>query len=191
MLIFRWRVRKMILCIFGDDHVSWHVPTTLFISFSALQWKLSNKIHKVWEKYITIAIQTSNWRDTYVEVILNDLGKNYIVHSGVIGKHDLLTTTVYIMCLVSPFQFFASSCSNRVLFCPIFIFPERLTTTRPAQVTLPICCVGADTDPGSQSPFKALHKNSLPLQWYLTLHLHIQIFRTPVFASCLSVFTSF
>lgn len=62
----------------------------------------------------------------------------------------------HFMCLVvSPFQFFGSSCSNRVLFSPIFIFPERLTTTRPAQVTLPIFCVGADTHPGSQSPIQS------------------------------------
>lgn len=60
----------------------------------------------------------------------------------------------HFMCLVSLFQFFGSSCSNRVLFY-IFIFPERLTTTRPAQVTLPICCVGADTHPGSQSPIQS------------------------------------
>lgn len=32
---------------------------------------------------------------------------------------------------------------------------------------------------------KALNMKSLPLLWYLTLHLHIHIFRTPVFASCL------
>lgn len=58
------------------------------------------------------------------------------------------------MCLVSPPGFFGSSCSNRVLLY-ICIFPERLTTTRPAQVTLPICCVGADTHPGSQSPIQS------------------------------------
>ena len=28
-----------------------------------------------------------------------------------------------------------------------------------------------------RDPFKALHMKSLPLQWYLTLHLHIHIFR--------------
>lgn len=32
---------------------------------------------------------------------------------------------------------------------------------------------------------KALNMKSLPLLWYLTLHLHIHIFRTLVFASCL------
>lgn len=42
-----------------------------------------------------------------------------------------------------------------------------------------------------RAQFKALRMNSLPLQWYPTLHMHIQIFRTPVFASCLCVLTSF
>lgn len=82
----------------------------------------------------------------------------------------------HFMCLVSPFQFFGSSCSNRVLFY-IFIFPERLTTTRPAQVTLPICCVGADTQPGSQSLIQSTayeFSSSSAIPYTSSAYSHIQ-----------------
>lgn len=52
------------------------------------------------------------------------------------------------------------------------------TAARPAQVTLSISCAGSGYRRGARRRgFKALHVKCLPLQWYLTLHLHIHIFR--------------
>lgn len=109
------------------------------ISFSTLQWRLTKKKYTNVGKIYRLSGVIISWA-------LQSL--NYL------GGNASLVVALFFMCLVSPFQFFGSSCSNRVLFY-IFIFPERLTTTRPAQVTLPICCVGADTHPGSQSPIQS------------------------------------
>lgn len=52
------------------------------------------------------------------------------------------------------------------------------TAARPAQVTLSISCAGSGYRRGARRRgFKALHVKCLPLRWYLTLHLHIHIFR--------------
>lgn len=78
-----------------------------------------------------------------------------------------------------------SSRSNRALFSQISTFPARLTTTRPAQVALPVYRMGADTDTGSQRPIQSLAyeiSSSAVIPYTSSAYSHIQ---NPVLASCL------
>lgn len=64
-------------------------------------------------------------------------------------------------------------------------FPERLTTTCPARVALPVSRVGADTDAGSQRPIHRLAykiSSSAVIPYTSSAYSHIQ---NPVFTSCL------
>lgn len=153
------------------------------------------KIHKVWQNTVYILGSTNSgqlWVDSQLifDYTVNDSENKCISHRWVIHKQQsILFTTRFVKC----HHFISLPAAAATEFSSVLSSSSRRGWPQPVQPRSPYPSAAWERIQiqAHRPQFKALHMNSLPPQWYLTLHLHIQIFRTPVFASCLCVFTSF